>query len=81
MDMGESAAYSESRIKLADNGILTLTSYAKMNLNQAFCSTTAGHVYIFQGLHCWHRGYEVVGLVLRPVLKMRMSELKRSSWQ
>ena len=43
-----------------------------MNLDQAFRSTVTSLVYVFQGLHIWHRGSRRIGLALCLLLEARV---------
>ena len=66
--MDANTTYLERGIEFADNGSLSLTSYVKMNLDQAFRPPTAGFVHVPKGLHCWHRYSRRDNLVVRPPL-------------
>ena len=44
-----------------------------MNLDQTFRSAAAGLIYVFQGLHYWHRILQSSSLVLRPLFEMKVS--------
>ena len=48
-----------------------------MNLDQAFRSAAAGLIYVFQGLHHWHRGLRSSNHVLRPLFEMKVSKLEQ----
>ena len=48
-----------------------------MNLDQAFRSAVAGLIYVFEGLHYWHRGLRSSSLVIRLLFEMKVSELEQ----